>query len=152
MFSFVPFAAVKIVETSTSSLHRLIDEDDEPIPSERQLIPRKRRSVNIGDKVTKTVDSLAGDFSLLEMATIVIGDGIELESGSPRLEVAEVGLPLVEKSVDDAFKTSRREKASTSQPTADATLLTDERGKTVADDIDAAYLKIMEEGFIQLGT
>lgn len=78
-------------------------------------MPRKRRSVDVGGGVTWAVDSMAADFSLREMRTIVIGDDIEPEPVSMRLEATEVGMPSVVAEVersangDDSFDTSRRE-------------------------------------------
>lgn len=120
-----------------------------------------RRYVNVGSGVTRAVDLMAGDFSLHEMTIIVIREDVELESRSQRLEADEVGMPLVvagvERSVDDVSGTSRREEALMSQPTSDASLSADERGKHVAhdaddsrSDVDTVGLKMMDGGFTQL--
>lgn len=88
------------METSASPLRRLINEDDEPVPSKGDLMPSKRRPIDIGSGVTRAVDSMAGDFSLRETATIVTGDDVEAKSRSPRLEAAKVGMPSMVAEVD----------------------------------------------------
>lgn len=50
------------VETSAPQLFCLIGEDDGPFHCDRDLVPRKRRSIDVGGGVTRAIDLREGDF------------------------------------------------------------------------------------------
>lgn len=50
------------METSASSLYRLVDEDDELVLGEEDFMPRKRRSVDVGDGVAWAVNLMRATF------------------------------------------------------------------------------------------
>lgn len=101
------------------SVASLIDDDNKSLPSDGDLLPQKRRSVDTGDGVARAVDLIEGDF-LLHAVTILIRDDIEPGSEISRLADVDVGMPLpsmvteAEGSIAEVIDTSRREKASNS--------------------------------------
>lgn len=133
-------ADISSAEPSASPLYRLVDKEEESLPSDRDLLPCKWRSVDIGDGVARAVDPVIDDFIVHETATIVLEDDIELASEVQRsVEVVE-GVSLspaimgAEGPVVVASDNLWQEGPSTSQPADDASLPTDGRCKGVAED------------------
>lgn len=95
--------------------------------------------------------------------TIIIGDDTELVYDILRFTKADVGtshlsmMARAERLATRVIDISWQEESSTSRPSDDTSLPSDERGKAVAEeayemgsDVDVNELKMMEEGFIQL--
>lgn len=75
-------------------MYSLVDEDDEFSPNDGDFQPRKRMSVDVGNGVALTIDAAKGDFSLREMATILVGDSVESSLEASRSMRANVNVSL----------------------------------------------------------
>ncbi|XP_070005953.1 uncharacterized protein [Nicotiana sylvestris] len=151
------------VLTSAPPLFSLIDEDDKHSPSDRGFQPRKRRYVDMGDKVPLAVDVAKEDFTLRETASIFVNDDVESSLEAPRPVKADVGMSLYSEGRDieevsaGGHKLSRKEEASTSRTAMDTSLPTDDRGTSVSEesdksgsDVDLDDLRMIDEGLNQL--
>lgn len=92
--TYSPPTNILIARLPTSPLFYLIDEKEESLPSNKNLVPHKRRLVDIGDRVVRAADSTMDDFIIRKMATIILEYNVELASDVPAsVEVVE-GVPL----------------------------------------------------------
>ncbi|XP_070035622.1 uncharacterized protein [Nicotiana tomentosiformis] len=140
-----------------------MDEEEELSLSDGNLVPRKRRSVDVSNRVARAVDSMIDDFVIHEMVTKILEDDAEMASEVliSAEAVEGVSFPFAairaEGSATVASDILWQEEPSTSQLANDASSPADERGKGVVEDgyemgsdLDAAEIRMMEEGFTQL--
>lgn len=147
------------VETSVSPLYRLIDEDDESLPSDGDLMPQKRRVMDIAGERPAATDVGDCGFILRETATMHSRESLKGSLETICLEVMDIRPEgaAVEGVVDrDAHVLPRREEASSSSVAADVPRSTDDRSKAVAEedvgsdsDMDADELRMINEGLTQ---
>ncbi|XP_009615742.1 uncharacterized protein [Nicotiana tomentosiformis] len=158
----IPSSAVETsaIEPLISPLYRLIDEEDEPLPDDGDLMPRKRRAVNVVRVGSTTADAGDCGFDLRETATVIIGEspeanpevvGLEDMNVRPTEDVVEDGMSRHSPSVLGC------DEASSSGVSANAPPLAGDRGDAVADedvrsdsDMDAEELRMIDEGLTQL--
>lgn len=112
-------------------MQSLVDEEEVSLPGDGELIPCKRRSVDIGDGVVRAVDSVVGDFMQREMETIVMEDVFGPVSNIPRSAEVDEGMSLPSVMTEAkwpstvTFDTSWQEGPSSSRPSDEDSLLAD---------------------------
>lgn len=153
-----PLADISTTKLMASHLHHLVGEEEESSPSGGNLVPCKRRLVDVGDGVAEVVDSVGSDFVICEMATIVSRYDIELPSEIlPSPETAK-GVYLLEAMMEAkgpsarVFDILRQDGPFASQPVEGTPSLTDRKEKCVAEDgyeigsdVDADEVRMMED-------
>lgn len=87
-------ANILTAELPASPLLRLVDDEEESSSSDGNLVPCKKRSVDVSDGVARAVDSVMDDFIIRETATIVLDDDVRLASKVPILAEAVRGVSL----------------------------------------------------------
>lgn len=73
-------AASALVSSPPVGTYHLMDEEGESLPCCEDLVPHKRRSMDVDDGVTQAIGSIVADYVIRETTTIVLEDDVELSS------------------------------------------------------------------------
>lgn len=133
-------AHILVVATSSPPLVFLVDEDDKLLPSDWDLPPHKRRSVDVGGGVPSDVDVVEEKFTLRETEIIYIGDDIGSSLEAPYTVEVNEGMPLHSEGVMVAFDNGSmpmgQGEASSSRMAIDVSLTSGDKGKDITDEGD----------------